>query len=542
MLAESGSDPDVERLLEGFAFLTARLRQKLDDELPELTQSLVDALWPDWLRPIPPICMLQFEPVRVADKEQRVVPRGVVVESKPVDGTRCRFRTTLDVEVPPLRLASLRLAAAAPARLEMRLTLNEGVTAKTLGIRRLRLHAAGPMAVSAALHDLLVRHTVAVELVAGDRRIRLPARSLRAIGDGPDAALLGAAAPGYTGFAQLREWSAFPSRFLFSEVSGLEAAAKLGEVTAFDLVCHLDRVPDGIPQLSESNLLLGCTPAVNLFEADADPLAVDPRRREYRLRPSGEDPTHREISAVESVSGIIPGGDKPKPLARMFRGGRAPDREAPAWLSRRSLTPDGRLLTSLSFSGSLSEFEALSIQLTCTNGRLVQGIAPGDVSIAGPGVPPTLRVRNLAKPTPHIAPSLGGQLDWRLLAQLGLNWRTLADVEGLRSTLEIHHVRAATDMQARQALKRMCSAIISVAARPDTQVSEGALVRGVCVELVVREDGFDGEGDIALFAAVLDELIAQRATLNSFGRLRVRGEQTGLVLDLPARLGSRRLV
>jgi len=260
------------------------------------------------------------------------------------------------------------------------------------------------------------------------------------------------------------------------------------------------------------------------------------------VRPSGDDPAHREISAVEAVAGIIAGGDKPKPLARLFRGGRAPDREAPAWLARRSTTPDGRLLTSLSFSGSLAEFEAISIQLTCTNGRLAQAIAPGDVSIPGPGIPPTLRVRNLAKPTPHIPPPLGGQLDWRLLAQLGLNWRTLADAEGLRSTLEIHHVRAASDMQARLALKRLCSAIVSVAARPDTQVSDGALVRGVCVELLIREDGFDGEGDIALFAAVLDELISQRATLNSFGRLRVRGEQTGLVLDLPARLGSRRLV
>jgi len=91
-LAESGQDPDVERLLEGFAFLTGRLRQKLDDELPELTHSLMHLLWPNYMRPMPAFSMLQFDPLKHSGPDV-CVARGTPVESAAVNGERCRFRT-----------------------------------------------------------------------------------------------------------------------------------------------------------------------------------------------------------------------------------------------------------------------------------------------------------------------------------------------------------------------------------------------------------------------------------------------------------------
>jgi type VI secretion system protein ImpG len=127
-VGEASSDPDVERLLEGFAFLTARLRQKLENELPELTHSLLELLWPHYLRPIPSTTIIQFEALPQAAKEVRTIPRGAELHSIPVDGTPCRFRTVSDVTLAPLILETLTLRKDATPQLKLRFRLPDGVS------------------------------------------------------------------------------------------------------------------------------------------------------------------------------------------------------------------------------------------------------------------------------------------------------------------------------------------------------------------------------------------------------------------------------
>lgn len=544
MLAESGSDPDVERMLEGFAFIAARLRQKLDDELPELTQAMIEALWPHYLRPLPALATLQFEAMRANDRELRRIPRGTPVDSTAVDGTRCRFVTAYDVEVPPLRLVGLAMRAHQPAVLSLRLRLGDGVKAAQLpglGLRRLRLHCVGPAAIAAGLHVCLLRHCRGVTAVAGPQRVALPGLP-RPVGFGADEELLGPAPASFAGFALLREWFAFPAKLLYVDIPGMEALGALGDAGELTLECALDHVPDGMPQVSEANLLLGCTPAANQFPHEAVPTAYDPRRSEFPVIPAGT-PGHHEILAVEAVHGVAPGEDRPRPIPRLFRGGRAPEPGAPGHVVRRraALTGPGHRLE-VAISGELPGVEALSYTVVCSNGRLPLALAPGDISVATDRCPPGVRCRNLAKPTAPVPAPLGGQLEWRLLAHLGLNWRTLADVESLRSVLDLYDPRAAADQQARQAHRRLLDGIVGASSRPDTAVADGALVRGVAVELALRESHFDGEGDLHLFAMVLDEFVAQYAGMNSFTRLLVRGSEAGLELRFAPRLGRRRLV
>ena len=123
LLAEAGSDPDVERLLEGFAFLAGRIREKIEDEFPEITQALMELLWPHYLRPVPSMAILQFEPLPQAAKEAHVVPRGTLVDSVPVDGTAVRFRTTQDVCMHPVVLDGVELRTEAPPHLRIRFRL-----------------------------------------------------------------------------------------------------------------------------------------------------------------------------------------------------------------------------------------------------------------------------------------------------------------------------------------------------------------------------------------------------------------------------------
>lgn len=545
LLAEAGSDPDVERMLEGFAFISGRLRQKLDDELPELTHALIDALWPHYLRPVPALALLQFEAVRAGDKEVRRIARGTPVDSIPVDGTRCRFHTVYPVEVPPLRLASLTLRSTQPAALTVKLRLSDGVKAAQLpglGLKSLRLHCAGPLAIAAGLHACLTRHCTGIIASVEGRKVALPPTALRAVGFQTDEELLGTAPGSFVGFALLREWFAYPQKFLFVELSGLEALSALGDAGEIALEFALDRVPDGLPQVSEANLLLGCTPAVNLFAHEAVPVTYDPRRSEFPVIPAGDDPSHYEVVSVDAVLGLVPGEERPRPIPRLLRDGRAPDAGAAGHIPCRRPAPDGGTRLTVAIAGRPAGVEALSYAVTCTNGRLTQALAPGDINLPTDKMPPGVRFRNLAKPTPGVPPPLGGQLEWRLIAHLGLNWRTLADVEALRSVIDLYDVRALADHQARQAHRRLLDGLVAVSAAPDTQVADGALLRGVRVEVQVKESHFDGEGALHLFASVLDEFVAQYAGLNSFARLRVVGTDSGLELSFPPRLGRRRLI
>lgn len=539
LLAEAGSDPDVERMLEGFAFLTARLRQKLDDELPELTHVLIEELWPDYLQPVPAGCILQFDSPRAVDAARRRMPRGTTVLSVPVDGARCRFRLADDAEIPPMRIAGLTLASAAPARLSLRLRLHDGVTAKSAGIDSLRVHCTGPSTVAAGIHACLVRHCVSVHAVAGPKRVALPPGCVTPVGFAGDPGLR----PGVDAQSLLREWFCFRDRLLFVDVGGMRALAGLGDANEVVLEFALSHVPEGLPQVSEANLLLGCAPAVNLFSNEADPIPLEVGRNEYSIRPRADDPAHAEVASVVSVAGIVPGRDKTVPFDRLFRGGMRPDPVQGSYILRREpAVVGGGTRLSLVVGTRPEGVKALSLEIMCTNRRLPQALGPGDVSVAGDPLPPGVKVRNLAKPTLALPPPLGDDLEWRLIAHLGLSQRSLSEAGTLRSLLDLHDVRSMHDQQAKQSHRRLLDAIVDVSAKPDTAVHGGVLVRGVQVEVQLRDDGFDGEGDINLFAMVLDEWASQNASLNSFTRLRVLTTANGIDLRFPPRLGRRRLI
>ncbi|MEJ6654696.1 MAG: type VI secretion system baseplate subunit TssF, partial [Pseudomonas sp.] len=167
-LGQSGKDPDVERLLEGFAFLTGRLRQKLDDELPELTHSLMHLLWPNYMRPLPAMSILQFDPLRHAG-ESLVVPRNTPVESRPVDGVNCRFRTSYPTEVLPLAMHALDYSIKGKgALLNLQLMMTASGSLLDVNLQQLRLHFAGERYISQMLLLGLLRNLENIELVLLD--------------------------------------------------------------------------------------------------------------------------------------------------------------------------------------------------------------------------------------------------------------------------------------------------------------------------------------------------------------------------------------
>lgn len=542
LLADTGSDPDVERLLEGTAFLTGQLRQKLDDELPELTHALLEMFWPQLLRPIPSMAVVRFESTRANDREPRVIPRGTPVESVPVDGTRCRFHTAYDTTVPPVRITQVVVRAHAPVQLTITLRLNEGLTCATLPLTSLRLHCAGEAAIASALHCCLTRHAQGVLLVAGERRLALPPESLAQVGFAPKEALIGRPDSSFAGFSWLHEYFAFPQKFLFVDVLHLRPALQsLGAATEVTLVVPLARLPTNMPQVSEANLLLGCTPVVNEFPHGATPIRIEPERREYKVLPGGPEPGHLEISAVTVVTGLVQGAAKARTYQPLFHLQQMGQEGGGYQLHRRPAVIGTGSDSYLSLSGAQPD-ETISIETIATNRRLPFALGPGDINAPTDQCPSNVRFKNLAKPTAPVHPPLGTGMEWQLLAHLGLNYRSLARIDTLTSLLDLYDIRAQVDQQARQAHRRLVESLASLRTAGATRIAGGVPLRGVAIDLELKDDHFASEGDLHLFVTILDQLFAGYVGMNTFTQLTVRGATNGDVLRRPALLGRRRLL
>jgi type VI secretion system protein ImpG len=347
----------------------------------------------------------------------------------------------------------------------------------------------------------------------------------------------------------------------------------LGAKERFTVEVRFDRaLPAGLNP-GKDEIRLFCTPVVNLFPHDADPIRVDRTRSEYRLRPSGAEPLHYEINSIELVSTSRTGSGEDREIPDFYsfdhdgngpsrgdapQGGHGPAKgEAPPrghggrlvyYAARyRPSVVDGRSDTYLAFvdargDGRAPEAETVSIRLTCTNRRLPEALRVGDLQIPAESTPEFVRFRNLVPPTASIPPPLEGDLHWRLLSHLALNYLSLADAETLRGILSLYNFQTLHDARAAAANTRRLAGIRVVRSRPAHLVLRDGVVRGTEVAVELQEDHFAGEGDLYLFATLLNEFFALHATLNSYTRLTVRGVQRGEVYTWPARTGKRILV
>jgi type VI secretion system protein ImpG len=549
-LSGSGHDPDVERMLEGFAFLSARVRQKLDDEFPELVHGVMQLMWPHYLRPVPSMSILEFVPTLQALRQSQSVPRGTEVQSVPVDGTPCRFRTAYDVTLHPLSLetAALETRTTGRSRLRLEFRLWNQARPEALALDSLRLYLHGDAAVSFTLYHHLCAHLETAQVaVPGAAASARPVRVVP-VGFAEDEALLPYAATSFPAYRHLQEYFALPQKFLFVELQGLDRLRELPVSDRFEVDLQFDQALPASLRVSRDNLRLYCTPIVNLFPVDGDPIRLDRSQSEYRLRPSGRDPLHSEVHTVERVTALVSGKAEPREVPNFYAFTSGMGRSESCYYSARlrSSVVDQRPDLYISFvdAGSAPAFpdaETVSFALTCTNRRLAEGLEIGDIKIPSDNSPPFVQFRNLTVPTRSAAPPLGGDLHWRLVSHLTLNHLPVASVEALRGVLDLYNFQVIHDAQAARANALRLAGLQSVRAEADVALIGGYLMRGTVVTIEVLEDHFASEGDLYLFATVLQEYIVLHATLNAYVEVRVRGIQRGQVFAWPPRIGRDRL-
>ena len=557
MTGEIADDPHVERLIQSFAYSAARVRQKLDDEFPELTDGLLETLYPHYLAPIPSMSIVRFTPSEMLAGVQ-TVPRHTEIMAEPVEGEICRFRTTQEVEMAPVRISSATLSgqpiAAPPARFSgtagcLRLavrTFNAKAPLSQVGLKRLQFYLTAPWRQASALHELLANHTLGIALARhadDEKAIFLPRDCLSPLGFGEDEATLPYPSSSFVGYRLLTEFFALPQKFLFLEIDQLDRWRE----DTLDIFIYLDETDGKLERVvSERDFTLHATPAVNLFKQSCEPILLDGARTEYRLLPDARRHRTREIYAVERV--LLTGRDGKEQVCRPFFGRSLRGSSTSFWqIKRRFDADDGTSDTDIAFIDSqrhpASRLDAVaSVDTLCINRELPEKLPFGGghprLQIAS-GNEAVASVEALLPPTPSVRMNEHEGRNWRLMSHLLLNHLSLFDNDGaaLKDILSLYAFRDAPET------KQLVDSIIHVEARPSTaRLGSGGMVPGTEIALEFDPASID-RASAYLFASVLDRFCGLYTSVNSFTRLTVSLKgQSKPVATWPARAAERPLL
>lgn len=555
-------DPHVERLFEGFAFLMGRLRHKLDDELPELTEGLVGMLWPHYLRMIPSLSILELTPTAGALQRHEIAAAGLEVVSDPIpfgtqsgsaENVECIYRTTQAVDLYPLRLTEANAYAREDGRsvIRMRLAMQAQVEREELSVPRLRLYLHADRPVAMALYAALTAEPLAVQVrVPGHPADRpgtpqpMPGLHLEPVGFGAQERLWPKPDNAFGGYQLLLEYFTFPEKFMFVDLVGLDMAAIPPTATYFDVEVVLARpFPDDM-RFSAENVRLYCTPIINLFQLEADPLTVTHAETEYRVRAMEHHGQHVEAYSVDTVRGFeAASGERFEyaPFAAFRHRGGMLRHEMPEryFHTRVRRGPSGRVDTWLVFGGHAWDQahtlpqETLSLSVTGTNGMLPRkGLREAGITSMRGGFTNVGAVRNLTAPTLPVYPPTGDRFHWRVLSHLAPNYLSLLDAEVLRGSLALY------DWTDGELNRRRIEAITDVRHRPLQKLVKGGLLRGVEIVVTLDSTRFAGQGDVELFGEMLNRFLSLYATVNLYTRLVIVSQPDGKRLAWPDSKGE----
>lgn len=533
-------DPYVERLFEGFAFLMGRLREKLDDDLPELTEGLVSLLWPHYLRTIPSLSVVELAPDPLQMKRDELIEAGFEILSRPIgpQRTRCRYTTTEAVNLHPLALDSLQVTNEPDGRSVLRLRFSCGSLAdwKQIDLSRLPLYLNADAPLASALHHALTLQTQALYLRLPGEAERRPLQGyFSPKGFAAGDRLWPKADSAFSGYQLLLEYFTFREKFMFVTLHGLEQLQATEGLSGFELDVVLGEQWPHEFLLSAENVRLHAVPVINLFPLEADPMRLAPLQTDYLLRPMRLQDGHTEIYSVDGVTSSKSTERQDYVPFTSFRhkGGMLRD-EAPEryFHTRLKRGVNGMHDTWLILGGEgfdrdrLREGESLSLRLTGTNGLLPRKALQStllDTVVKAAQV--DLRVRNLCAPTLPCYPPNRDRFHWRVLSHLGSNFLPMLDnAEVLRGTLALY------DWTHSELNRRRLEAIAEVRHHLIQRFEKGFLLRGVDIEVTLDANGFSGEGDIHLFGEMLNRFFALYADIHLFNQLTLILQPTGKCL------------
>jgi type VI secretion system protein ImpG len=579
------ADPYVERLLEGFSFLAARVQMKIDAEFPRFTQHLSELVYPHLLAPTPSMAVVQLQPDlgNPSLKQGFLVPRGSALRSVlgKGDNTACEYRSAHEVTLWPVELAEARfstysgteagldakLPPAVKAQIRLRLRTSGGIAFRDLPLDRLCLHLRGGEDLPVRIYEKILAGVEGVLVAPVGRPAPwhrlLPRTAVQPMGFDESESLLPSGERSFQGYRLLQEYFAFPQRYQFISLSGLQPALAQCADNEIDITILLNRGDAGLEQtLDSSNFALHCTPVVNLFQRRADRINISDEQLEYHILVDRTRPMDYEVFQVDSVTGYGsgPGAEQAfnafytaKDLGGLHQGKAFYQiRREQRVVSQRQRRdgPRSSYIGSETFISIVDAAEApyradlrqLGLSVWCTNRDLPLSmpVGVGKTDFILDAGAPLAAVRCLAGPSQPRPSFAEGSVAWRLLNQLSLNYLSLQDSDPQQGAAALREMLALYCHTDDPSAHRQVEGVRSIRSKAVTRrmPSPGPITfgRGIEVTVTLDDAAFEGTGAF-LLGAVLGQFFAQYVSINSFTETVVRTVARGDIMRWPAKGG-----
>jgi type VI secretion system protein ImpG len=527
-------DPHTERLIEAMAFLGGRINRKIDCDFPEITEALLNVLYPHYTNPIPSMSVVKFEPEKQEiTREGYSIAKGTRLHSKPVKGIPCQFSTGYPVTLWPIEVVSARIADPlkpvknARQAIVIQLKTHDNLAFSQLGWDRLRFFLNGSGQQVCHLYELLFNNVCHMECVVPGQEGRaveivLKPGDITPVGFNPDETLIPYQQRSFPGYLLLFEYFCFPEKFHFFDLKGLGSVRNTTCGDTLDLWIYLDTKAKSNLLIDADTFCLNATPVINLFSRIAEPIRISQEKTGYRVIPDIRRMEATEVFSVDRVAS----SEEYKPFYSMqphLSGASGLGTQSFWHMERR---PSGKKgdngtevflsFTAPDFRSVDSEAEIVMVNVTCSNRDLPGHISfndpNGDFEMEAPA--PVSFIKCLIKPTVTRRPSPGGALHWRLISHLALNYMSVVEggEDALREILRLY------DFDNSAATRQQIDGIVSIQSGFVTKRIGRSSCRGVEVAITFDEDKYVGAG-LYLFAAVLEHFIGHSVSVNSFSQL-----------------------
>ncbi len=544
-LAGPSPDPDVERLLEGVAYLTGNIYQKLDEGFPEFAQGIMQLAFPHYLRPLPSATIIQFTPKSIL-KGKLTIPAGTYIDSINVEGTKCRFRTCYEVEALPLTITDANIIDLGSSRKRIELSFNlSNVRISEWSSDKLRLHLHGDLAGATNLFMALQHYLekITVETQAGQYNIET--EQLKPGGMSANEGLIPYPGNAFPAYRLIQEYYLLKEKFLFLDLHGIDDwKSNLGS-GQFKLIFECKNMPFILPRINSDWFVLHTTPAINLFEHEAEPTAITHRQSEVQLRPSRSKGENTQVYDIQSIIGHNRKQAKKtkyKPLGMFDPKEQAePVYQTTFRPSESGKTNEPYLTISYPPDYDIPDQETIIAQLTCSNGNLPAGLRPGDICKATSSTSELVEFKNITPATDCYQAPTGKNVLWRLMSHLSLNLLSLADAENLKALLNLYIFGGGKNRNEEMADRRRIESISELTVSTEDRFVSGLIMRGQAINITARLDHFACHGDFYLFGTLLNQLLASFSSINCYTRLIFKDEASGEEFSWPAMLGGRPL-
>ncbi len=594
------ADPYVERLMEGFAFLAARIQLRISAEFPHFSERLLEIVYPNYLAPTPAMVIAQFCPDLSEGNLARGfgIPRGSTIRSEfgrsdtstrsefdQGDSLECQFRTAHDLTLwpiemvvaeyfsfaPDLPLNTLRIAQKIRGGVRLRLRVTAGLSFSQIALDCLSVHIAGSEEVAFKLYELVLGACLGVMLVPPARPIGsfefLPGSCVRRLGFDDDEALLPTTLRGFQGSRLLQEYFSFPQRFLFFEVRGLATALQKQAGNELEIVLLFDKGDAALERVvGSANFVLNCTPAVNLLERRCDRIHVSDSSHSYHVVPDRTRPMDFEVFGISRVVGYGAGSDGERTFLPLYAAFHNENLEHSAYytiqreprllsasqkrIGPRSSYVGSEVFVSLVDPGEApfaAELRQLGVTALCTNRdlplhmpvRLKKTDFTLDVAAPLDGI------RVVSGPSKPSSAAREGNVAWKMINQLSLNYLSLIDTDAGEGVAVLRDMLQLYLGSGDSATRKQLDGLRSVKVRPTVRrLPVPGLItfgRGLQVDLDVDELAFAGASAF-LFGSVMEQFFSRYVSINSFTETVLRSASRGEIMRWVPRCGERQIV